>query len=48
MKADRVVACGLVAVALACAGVRPAVAAESYWYGDANAFRDDENFILRF
>ncbi len=37
MKANRIVACGLVAVALACAGVRPAVAAESYWYGEVNA-----------
>ena len=37
MKANRIVACGLAAVALTCAGVRPAVAAESYWYGEVNA-----------
>ena len=37
MKASRIIAYGLTAVALACAGVRPAVAAESYWYGEVNA-----------
>ena len=37
MKANRIVTCGLVAVALACVGVRSASAAESYWNGEINA-----------
>ena len=37
MKANRIIAHGLAAAALVCAGVRPAVATESYWYGEVNA-----------